>query len=89
MSGEGEELPCSTSEGTSGTSGENSPQPILSSPDPFEERDGDSIFEECELWPPVAVLVFCFAINAPVRTLHSQVETGDLSARRELMHHEA
>ena len=46
MSGQGEELLCSTSEGTSGTSGENSPQPILSSPDPFEERDGDSIFEE-------------------------------------------
>ena len=46
MSGEGEELLCSTSEGTSGTSGENSPQPILSSPDPFEEREGDSIFEE-------------------------------------------
>ena len=46
MSGQGEELLCSTSEGTPGTSGENSPQPILSSPDPFEERDGDSIFEE-------------------------------------------
>ena len=46
MSGEGEELLCSTSEGTSGTSGENSPKPILSSPDPFEEGEGESIFEE-------------------------------------------
>ena len=46
MSGQGEELLCSTSEGTSGTSGENSPQPILSSPDPVQDREGDSIFEE-------------------------------------------
>ena len=46
MSGQGEELLCSTSEGTPGTSGENSPQPILPSPDPFQDREGDSILEE-------------------------------------------